>query len=265
MPEVSPRRHGFGWGRAPQPTPPASESTSSTPAQPRGAAAPQNPPVAAQPPEPEPGRRPIPPIATEPSPTTTPSSSSPAARTEPATEPDSSRSTPWFGRPRRSRWLRDAEPAPPMEPSDSAAPPSAPSLTPPPATPASPPTPTAGVAPAPAATQPAEPGWVAEPDAGPIEESWWWPWDRGGTRRPDETELIHRLQVEEFRAIDWMLAGDMDPDNRQILDSYNRAAAATQRLMDEFRSRLGPFMWMDEDWPGERPGGPYAVPPTGNR
>lgn len=262
MPEVSPRRHGFGWGRAPQPTPPASESTSSTP-QPRWAAPPKNPPAAAQPPEPEPGRRPIPPIATEPSPTTTPSSSSPAARTEPATEPDSFRSTPWFGRTRRSRWLRGAEsaPAPAPESSDSTAPPSAPS----PAIPASPPTPTAGVAPAPAPPQPTEPGWVAEPDAGPIEESWWWPWDRGGTRRPEETELIHRLQVEEFRAIDWMLAGDMDPDNRQIMDSYNRAAATTQRLMDEFRSRIGPFMWMDEDWPGERPGGPYAVSPTGNR
>jgi len=76
---------------------------------------------------------------------------------------------------------------------------------------------------------------------------------------PEEARLLCRIQEAEFRAIDWMLAADLRPNDREILNNYNEAARQAHELMRQYEERFGAFMWMHTGWPARRHTGPFAV------
>lgn len=71
--------------------------------------------------------------------------------------------------------------------------------------------------------------------------------------------MLCRIQEAEFRAIDWMLAADLRPHDRETLNNYNEAARRVHELMHQYEERFGAFMWMQPGWPARRHTGPFAV------
>ncbi|MBE3577642.1 MAG: spore coat protein CotJB [Limnochordales bacterium] len=87
------------------------------------------------------------------------------------------------------------------------------------------------------------------------------PRDPEDRRFPDaeERRMLCRIQEAEFRAIDWMLAADLRPHDRETLNNYNEAARRVHELMHQYEERFGAFMWMQPGWPARRHTGPFAV------
>lgn len=102
--------------------------------------------------------------------------------------------------------------------------------------------------------------WVRRPPPGGREPR---PRDRRreDERYPDreEAELLLAVQEAEFRAVDWMLAADLEPDNRELIERYDEAAREAHERMEEYRERFGALMWMDEGWPARRHTGPFSL------
>lgn len=73
-----------------------------------------------------------------------------------------------------------------------------------------------------------------------------------------EEALLHELQMEEFKALDWMLYLDTHPDDPQAWEHYRHHAARSRELMAEYVERHGPLIWMDPVWPGPGRGVPWA-------
>ncbi len=82
--------------------------------------------------------------------------------------------------------------------------------------------------------------------------------DRGEEARVDPSALILQLQVEEFRAIDWMLDRDVHPGDERSMAHYREHAARDRELIRLYYETVGPIIWMDPLWAGARPETPWA-------
>lgn len=69
-------------------------------------------------------------------------------------------------------------------------------------------------------------------------------WERMGRK-----ELYHRLQLQQFKAYDWMLYTEMHPHSREGLRRFQKYNEEARQLRETFARRYRPIDQWDDQWP----------------